>query len=325
MNNIKKKLVGTILSSAVLFSFSCAEKNVKSGEVNTKALKSGWEQCLYPETVTKDEVYNTLKPFLKGHKVLDVRKSPMPGIYEVVLVHGEKIIPVYIDCNLEHFFFGRVLNIKTNQNLIEKTINEYADKTLDAKKKILAERLGKEKAEKLVKILGEKGLKNIQFINPEEIPKDHNVTLGNPDGKVQLYSIEEPECTHCAEFAPIIEKVLKKYKDVRLDVILIPWSMHPDGAKVIERVICEKDPKKKVEILEKAFKATRENDKETIKKLGKECKFGNVIGQRNWIFFKRNKIKMTPALILPNGVVITDREILKDEKKVEEIIKTVVS
>ncbi|NPA53762.1 MAG: thioredoxin domain-containing protein [Aquificae bacterium] len=324
MKNIKNTILGTILSSAVLLSFSKAENPAKGGEAQN--IKTGWEQCLYPETVTKSEVYEKLKPFLKkGHEVLDVRKSPIPGIYEVILVRDDKVIPVYVDCNLEHFFYGRVQNIHTKENLVEKAIKEYADKTLDAKKEILAKRLGKEKAKKLIEILGEKVLKNIQFINPEEIPKDNNVVLGNPEGKVVLYSVEEPECIHCAEFAPKIEKLLEKYKDIKLEVILIPWSMHPDGAKVIERVICEKDPKKKVEILEKAFKATREKDKETIKKLGKECKFGNVIAQRNWIFFSRNQIKATPALILPNGVVITDREILKDEKKLEEILKIIVS
>ncbi len=317
MKKIRKGLITGI------FSLSLAVSPVLAGDKGED--KNGWENCLYPQTLTKEEAYNALKPFLKGHEVLDVRKSPMPGIYEVILVYRDRVIPVYVDCNLEHLIMGKIENIETGKNLIAKTIKEYADKTLDAKKKILAERLGKEKAEKIVKIIGKEGLKNIQFINPEEIPKDHNVILGNPEGKVHLYSIEEPECIHCAKFAPKMEKLLEKYKDIKLEILLIPWSMHPDGAKIVQRVICEKDNKKKVEILEKAFKATREGDKETIKALGKECKLGKVIGERNWIFFRRNEIKMTPALILPNGVVITDREILEDDKKLEELIKVLVS
>ena len=329
MSKIRTKIIGSILSSAVFFSFSCAEKPAKTGEVEETAKKSevttGWEKCLYPQTVTKQEVYEVLKPFLKGHKVFDVRKSPLPGVYEVVLVREGKIIPIYIDCNLEHFFYGRVVNLKDKTVLPELTIAEYQPKTAEAKKELLIKRLGKEKGEKIAKILGREGLLNVQFINPDELPKDNNVTLGNPHGKVHLYSFEEPECIHCARFAPLMEKILKKYPQVRLDVLLIHWKFHPLGAKVAERVICEKDPKKKVEILEEAFEATRKGDKDKLKELGKECKFGNVIAERNWLFFRRNEIKTTPALILPNGVVITDREILENEKKVEEIIKALVS
>ncbi len=329
MSKIRTKIVGSILSSAVLFSFSCAEKPTKMGEAEKTTpkteVKTGWEKCLYPQAVTKQEVYEVLKPFLKGHEVFDVRKSPIPGVYEVVLVRKGKIIPVYIDCNLEHFFYGKVVNLEDKTVLPELTIAEYKPKTLEAKKKLLIEKLGKEKGEKIAKILGKEGLINVQFINSDELPKDNNVVLGNPEGKIQLYSFEEPECIHCAKFAPLMEKILKKYPQVRLDILLIHWKFHPLGAKVAERVICEKDPKRKVEILEKAFEATRKGDKETLKQLGKECKFGNVIAERNWLFFKRNQIKTTPALILPNGIVITDREILEDEKKLEEIIKVLVS
>ncbi len=327
MTKIKKKIVSGILSSAVVFSLAWAEKPADTGEAkkSRQDVSDGWSKCMYPETVTKQEVYNTLKPFLKGHEVFDVRKSPLPGIYEVVLVREGKIIPVYIDCNLEHFFFGRIINLKDHSVLPAQTIAEYQPKTIEAKKKVLIEKLGKEKGEKIAKILGKHGLENIKFINPDEIPKDNNVVLGNPEGKIHLYSIEEPECIHCANFAPLIEKILKKYPDVRLDVLLIKWNMHPLGGLVAERVICEKDPKKKVKILEEAFKATREGDKEKLKELGEECKLGDVITQRNWIFFRRNEIKTTPALILPGGIVVTDRDILEDEKKVEELIKALVS
>ena len=329
MSKIRTKIVGSVLSSALFFSFSCAQKPVKTGEVEKASekteLKTGWENCLYPQNITKQEVYEALKPFLKGHKVFDVRKSPLPGIYEVILIREGKIIPIYVDCNLEHFFYGRVVNLENGTVLPELTIAEYKPKTVEAKKELLIKKLGKEKGEKIAKILGKEGLENIQFINADELPKDNNVTLGNPNGKVHLYSFEEPECIHCAKFAKLMEKILKKYPQVRLDVLLIHWKFHPIGAKVAERVICEKDPKKKVEILEKAFEATRKGDKETLKKLGKECKFGDVIAERNWLFFRRNNIKKTPALILPGGVVITDRSILEDEKKLEELIKALVS
>ena len=106
MTKIKKKIVSGILSSAVVFSLAWAEKPADTGEAkkSSQSVNDGWSQCLYPETVTKQEVYNALKPFIKGHEVFDVRKSPLPGIYEVIFVREGKIIPVYIDCNLEHFF-----------------------------------------------------------------------------------------------------------------------------------------------------------------------------------------------------------------------------
>ena len=287
--------------------------------------ETGWENCLYPQTLTIKEAEDALKPFLTKQKVFDVRKSPIPGFYEVILVYKDKITPVYVDCNLEHFIFGRIFEIKSKKNIVSKTIEEYQPKLTEVKKKAIIKALGKEKGEKLVKFLGEGGLKEVILVDPEEIPKDQNVILGNPKGKIHLYSLEEPECIHCANFAPKMEKLLKKYKDIKFEVILIPWYMHPDGKKVIEKVICEKDPKKKAKILEEAFKATREGNKEKIKELGEDCKFGDAIANRNWIFFKRNKIKATPALILPGGIVITDRDILEDEKKLEELIKIIVS
>jgi len=330
MKKVKNKLVGTILSSAILFSFSCAEKpakTVKSNnkQIKTEQVKTGWEGCLYPETLTKQEVKDALKPFLKGQEVFDVRKSKLPGLYEVILVYKDKVTPVYVDCNLENFIFGRIFDIKTKRNIVADTIEEYTPKTAEIRKKEIIKRIGKEKGEKLIKLLGKEGLKNLNFVNLDEIPKDHNVVLGNPNGKIVLYSIEEPECIHCAKFAPKMEKLLKKYKNIKLEVILVPWYFHPDGKKVIEKVICEKDPEKKVKILEEAFKATREGNKKKIKELGEDCKFGDAIAQRNWIFFKRNGIKMTPALILPGGIVVSDREVLEDEEKLKKLIEIVVS
>lgn len=74
-------------------------------------------------TTTMDSVKGAFQQRFPEQTVLSVTKSPLTGIYEIV-VKGNKV--VYVDQKVDYLFFGNLIDVKNKTNLTEKKEKELS-------------------------------------------------------------------------------------------------------------------------------------------------------------------------------------------------------
>lgn len=300
---LKKKLLAGVITAAVAVSAANA------GETNST-------KCVPLKDFTVEKAKTLLKEYLKGGvQVVGVTKSPIDTLYEVdVDVNGRRF-PVYVDCGLNYLVMGRIIDIEKKKDLTRERTQELANKAIQERKKELSKTIGKEKVEKLSQILGPafKEIKVADLKGIKDLDKSGTVILGNPNGKVTLYVIDDPECPFCAKLDEELKKLLQKRKDLKVEIILFPLSFHRHAGGISADIVCAKDNKEKAEILEKSFEAVRSRDIETLSKLAKEgeeksksCgKDPRQVISMNYRFAQSAGTTGTPTLIFPGGIVIS--------------------
>ncbi|WP_456383664.1 DsbC family protein [Persephonella sp.] len=278
------------------------------------------EKCLPVEQVTPEKVNSIISPVLGGVKVIKVSKTPIKNIYEVVVETRGKVVPAYIDCTLRYFITGNVIDLKERRSLTIERAKQLAKEAEKKKLEELKKVIGEKKARELKNVLGER-FNDIKIINPDQIPKKHLVTYGNPDAKLTVYVVTDPECPYCARFDTEMKKVLKKRKDVKFEIILYPLPFHRHAGKISQKIICEKSAEEKRKILEKSFEAVRENRTDKLEKLGGECEKGQKALEEHMMFGAKSGISGTPTLIFPHGIVISGWMTADQINRVLDVLK----
>ena len=83
------------------------------------------QECSKCHTLHKDEARDLLKSVIPDLVILDVRLSPMKGVWEVDLEsRGRKAI-VYVDFLKKHFFSGALVAIGEKKNLTQERFIEF--------------------------------------------------------------------------------------------------------------------------------------------------------------------------------------------------------
>ena len=84
------------------------------------------QECSKCHTLNKDEARDLLKNIIPDIVILDVRLSPVKGVWEVNLEsRGRKAI-VYVDYLKKHFFSGALVSIGEKKNLTQERIIELS-------------------------------------------------------------------------------------------------------------------------------------------------------------------------------------------------------
>ncbi len=82
------------------------------------------QECSKCHTLNKDEAKDLLKNVIPDVVILDVRLSPVKGVWEVDLEsRGRKAI-VYVDFLKKHFFSGALVSIAERKNLTQEKLVE---------------------------------------------------------------------------------------------------------------------------------------------------------------------------------------------------------
>jgi len=278
------------------------------------------EKCLPEKEITVNKVESVLSPVLGGAKIVQVSKSPVKDIYEVVVEARGRKIPVYIDCTLNYLITGEIIDLKNKKSITREKVRKLAEAEMKKKMELLEKKLGKERVEKLKKALGER-FADIKIVDIKDIPKEHLITYGNPDAEYTVYVITDPECPFCAKFDKEMQKVLKKRKDVKFEVILFPLPFHKHASKISQRIVCEKSVEKKKEILGESFEAVRKNNSKKLEELGESCKEGREAIAKHLAFGKLTGIGGTPTLIFPYGITVSGWMTAEQINKVLDALK----
>jgi len=147
----------------------------------------------------EDDIKKSLSEKMKGSKIGAITKTPYAGLYEVV-VDGINIL--YTDAKGQFGVFGKVYDLKTQQNLTEERIGQI--RTLDFAK----------------------------------LPLDKAVVSVKGNGSRKLAVFSDPECPYCQK----LEKDLQGVTDVTIYTFLFPLTeIHPDAERKAKLVWCAKD------------------------------------------------------------------------------------
>lgn len=82
------------------------------------------QNCSKCHTLKSDEASALLKDIIPNLKVLDIRTSPVKGMWEVDIEAGGRKGLVYIDFSKKHAISGQILAIKEKKNLTQERLIE---------------------------------------------------------------------------------------------------------------------------------------------------------------------------------------------------------
>lgn len=156
------------------------------------------------------------------------------------------------------------------------------------------------------KSLTESAMEEQRIIDVNKISVKDALIMGNKNGKKKIYIFSDPECPYCYKLHQELEKLIMEDKQVVAYIILFGLDIHPNAQWKAESIIC-----KSKEDMEEAFKMLEMSfqGKEIPKiNCGKNYADSNKKQANNF------GISGTPAIILPNGKVISGYR-PKDELK----------
>lgn len=82
------------------------------------------EDCSKCHTLSKEEAASLLKDLIPNVKVLEVRVSPLKGVWEVDVEAGGKKGPTYVDFSKKYLVAGSIIGIKEKKNLTQERLTE---------------------------------------------------------------------------------------------------------------------------------------------------------------------------------------------------------
>jgi thiol:disulfide interchange protein DsbC len=140
-------LIAAVLSLAVIF-----------GRGNSYAFPKGEEkECSKCHTLSAEQAKDVLKPFAPDVKILDIKQSPLVGIWEIAIESGAKKNVLYLDYSKKILILGNLINTKTKTN--------YYKESYDS----------------------------INKIDFSQIPLDNALVMGPKDAKHKIVVFDDPE------------------------------------------------------------------------------------------------------------------------------------
>ncbi len=166
--------------------------------------------------ITVDEAAELLK-FIDV-KVLSVKKSPVNGLFELLVEkNGQKGI-VFLDCDRKHFMQGMIVDLKSLKPVSSHVIDvDQPNRTIS--------------------------------LDVKKIPIEYAFIVGNKGADKNIYIFTDPDCPYCRRAHEEIQRLVKLAPDIAVYIMLYPLPMHP-AAYDKSRSVFES---KNADILDRAF------------------------------------------------------------------------
>ena len=162
----------------------------------------GAGDCRDCHSVNRDEVAQLLKG--KVSEVLDVKRSEVPGLWDVEAVDKGRKMPYYLDFSKSYLISGNVIKLKNNENV---TLKNFVQ---------------------------------MNKVDRSKIPLEDALVLGHADAEHKIIVFDDPECAYCRKLHPEMKKVIEQRPDIAFLIKMFPLAMHPDAKSKAETIICAK-------------------------------------------------------------------------------------
>ena len=204
----------TILSSLLTVLISVFLFNAK-----VDAFGGCEENCQKCHTLENKEVKQILtKMNAPGVNVLDIKMSPVQGLWEVTIDDKGKKGVLYVGFSKKYVMPGPIFEVATSANKTKESlgaVNEPADR----------------------------------FVDVSKIPLDDALVMGDKNAPKRVIVFTDPDCPFCGKLHGELKKVIAERKDIVFYLKLMPLKFHPDAHWKAESILCAKS----IERLEENF------------------------------------------------------------------------
>jgi len=152
-------------------------------------------------------------------KVLDIKMSPVKGLWEVSIEDKGNRGVIYISFSKKYVIGGAIFEVDTSLNKTQETlsaISKPADRYIDASK----------------------------------MPLDGAILMGDRNARHKIVVFTDPDCPFCSNLHKEIRKILSERNDIAFYLRLMPLKFHPDAYWKSQSILCSKAP---IETLEENF------------------------------------------------------------------------
>lgn len=171
------------------------------------------EDCMKCHTIQKTEVQEILgKLKAPDAKVLDLKLSPVKGLWEAVIEDRGTRAVLYIGFSKKYIMGGPVVEVETGENRTGESLTQI-DKT------------------------------NPRKVDVSKIPVTHALLMGSETAKYKAFVFTDPDCPFCGKLHAELKKAVEADKEIAFYLKFIPLPMHPDAPWKSQSIICSKSLK----------------------------------------------------------------------------------
>lgn len=171
------------------------------------------QDCAKCHKLTNSEAVNILKDLIPNLKVLNVKMSPIKGLWELTIESNNRKGIVYVDFTKKHFLSGSIINIAERKNLTQERFEE------------------------------------INRVDVSQIPLNDAIVAGNKNAKHKVIVFTNPDCPYCKDLHGEIKKVIAERKDIAFYNKLFAFKAGSPSYEKSKAIVCEKS----LELLENAY------------------------------------------------------------------------
>ncbi len=181
--------------------------------VHSYSFSEKGQDCSKCHKLTTTEAATLLKELIPNLKVLNVRISPIKGLWEVTIENNNKKGIAYVDFTKKHFVSGSIIAIKEKKNLTQERFDD------------------------------------INRVDASQIPLGDAIIAGNKNAKNKVIVFTNPDCPYCKDLHAEIKKVIAERKDVAFYKKMLPFKVNTETYEKSKAIVCEKS----LELLESAY------------------------------------------------------------------------
>lgn len=171
------------------------------------------QDCSKCHKLTTTEAATLLKDIVPNLKVLNIKISPIKGLWELVIENNNKKGIAYVDFTKKHFVSGNIIAIKEKKNLTQERFED------------------------------------INRVDASKIPLADAIIAGNKDAKHKVIVFTNPDCSFCKDLHGDIKKVVAERKDIAFYMKMFPFKVNTEAYEKSKTIVCEKS----LELLENAY------------------------------------------------------------------------
>jgi thiol:disulfide interchange protein DsbC len=166
--------------------------------------KSGQNVAKKCPALEMTKVDAVVKKVVPGGNTLDIKESPVKGVFEIGVESRGQRGSIFLDCSGKYLI--QVISLEAYLAQLQ------AQQTP-------------------------------QQVNVSKIPLGDSVTVGAKNAAKKVIVFTDPDCPYCRQLHESIKKIVARRPDIAFVQILYPLPMHKDAPKKVQAILCTKSVK----------------------------------------------------------------------------------